>query len=229
MKKVFSVLAICITAAMAVSLCGCGNNTSEVSATTSKVEATTKAAATTVPAATTKAAAQSATGSSESSESATAGFNEQDATKQAVQKAAELYGDGDWRLASSEKTTDPNGQSCYRIGLINYSNSQSPTYYFYSGESFCYLDESDNSESSGGQQSESGQDYAVQKALALASQMYGEGDWRVESAIEAMTPSGQPCWYVGAVNYSNSQSPTYYFYSSDSFTYADEEVNGYRY
>ena len=77
------------------------------------------------------------------------------------------------------------------------------------------------------QQDDSSQQHAIQGVISLANQMYGEGDWRIASVIDATTPSGEACWYIGAINYSKSQSPTYYFYSSDSFTYADEEVNGY--
>lgn len=116
---------------------------------------------------------------------------------------------------------------CYRVGLINYSNSQSPTYYFLSSSTFCYPDTSNEGNGSENQQDDSSQQHAIQGVISLANQMYGEGDWRIASVIDATTPSGEACWYIGAINYSKSQSPTYYFYSSDSFTYADEEVNGY--
>ena len=65
----------------------------------------------------------------------------------------------------------------------------------------------------------------LQNVIASATQIYGEGDWRAASFQEATTSDGKACWYVGVINYSNSQSPTYYFYSGNGFTYPDGEAN----
>ena len=212
---------------MSLSLCACGQNASSDS--TATTAASTKATVAT--AASTKAdskqsavSASSTVNNSEQSETTSNGqtddSEQQKAIRKATENAASLYGEGDWRVASIQETVDSNGSPCYRVGLINYSNSQSPTYYFLSSSS----NEGNGSEN---QQDDSSQQHAIQGVISLANQMYGEGDWRIASVIDATTPSGEACWYIGAINYSKSQSPTYYFYSSDSFTYADEEVNGY--
>lgn len=234
MKKVLSILAVCMAASMSLSLCACGQNASSDS--TATTAASTKATVAT--AASTKAdskqsavSASSTVNNSEQSETTSNGqtddSEQQKAIRKATENAASLYGEGDWRVASIQETVDSNGSPCYRLGLINYSNSQSPTYYFLSSSIFCYPDTSNEGNGSENQQDDSSQQHAIQGVISLANQMYGEGDWRIASVIDATTPSGEACWYIGAINYSKSQSPTYYFYSSDSFTYADEEVNGY--
>ena len=236
MKRLFVVLAVCTAAALMAALCGCNSNAnSEASGTTAgtTVATTAPTLATTKPAE--KKSGIVSDSNTEQSTTSLSGQQDDADSKKAVQaaiaKAEELYGQGDWRVSSCEEITDSNGQPCWHVGLIDYSKSQSPTYYFYSGSQFCYADNSgdtsatessDNDE----QKNNGSRQKSVNDVIALANQMYGEGDWRIESVIEATTPSGEPCWYIGAVNYSNSQSPTYYFYSSDSFTYADEEVNG---
>ena len=234
MKKVLSILAVCMAASMSLSLCACGQNASSDS--TATTAASTKATVAT--AASTKAdskqsavSASSTVNNSEQSETTSNGqtddSEQQKAIRKATENAASLYGEGDWRVASIQETVDSNGSPCYRVGLINYSNSQSPTYYFLSSSTFCCPDSSNEGNGSENQQDDSSQQHAIQGVISLANQMYGEGDWRIASVIDATTPSGEACWYIGAINYSKSQSPTYYFYSSDSFTYADEEVNGY--
>ena len=151
MKKVLSILALCMVAAMSLSLCACGQNASSDSTTTTA--ASTKATVAT--AASTKAdskqsdgAASSAVNNSEQSETTAKGQTDDSEQQKAIQKAIEnaesLYGEGDWRVASIQETADSNGTPCYRVGLINYSNSQSPTYYFYSSDSFTYADEEVN-------------------------------------------------------------------------------------
>ena len=234
MKKVLSILAVCMAASMSLSLCACGQNASSDS--TATTAASTKAtvataASTKVDSKQSDVAASSAVSGSEQSETTAKGQTDDSEQQKAIQKATEnaasLYGEGDWRVASIQETVDSNGSPCYRVGLINYSNSQSPTYYFLSSSTFCYPDTSNEGNGSENQQDDSSQQHAIQGVISLANQMYGEGDWRIASVIDATTPSGEACWYIGAINYSKSQSPTYYFYSSDSFTYADEEVNGY--
>ena len=245
MKIIISVLSICMAAAMMLSLCACGKSAgTDATATTSASTAATTpsgktgatAATATRPAATQANGAANSAGSAENSgqNDATSAGQQDDAARQnavqnAVEKAESLYGEGDWRVASVEETTDQSGEPCYYVGLINYSNSQSPTYYFYSSDKFCTPDSNNENAAQGSgsneQNNDSDKQQVLQNVIASATQIYGEGDWRAASFQEATTSDGKACWYVGVINYSNSQSPTYYFYSGNGFTYPDGEAN----
>ena len=167
MKKVLSILAVCMAASMSLSLCACGQNASSDS--TATTAASTKATVAT--AASTKAdskqsavSASSTVNNSEQSETTSNGqtddSEQQKAIRKATENAASLYGEGDWRVASIQETVDSNGSPCYRVGLINYSNSQSPTYYFLSSSTFCYPDTSNEGNGSENQQDDSSQQHA---------------------------------------------------------------------
>ena len=68
-------------------------------------------------------------------------FDEQKAGENALAGAADQIGEGDWRIVSTEKSTSPDGIDCWKVGVVNYADAQSPTYYFYCDYGFCILEQ----------------------------------------------------------------------------------------
>ena len=69
-------------------------------------------------------------------------MDEQKAGQNAIAGAEDQIGEGDWRIVSTEKSKSPgDGFDCWKIGVVNYADSQSPTYYFYCGDQFCILEQ----------------------------------------------------------------------------------------
>ena len=69
-------------------------------------------------------------------------IDEQKAGQNAIAGAEDQIGEGDWRIVSTEKSKSPgDGFDCWKIGVVNYADSQSPTYYFYCGDQFCILEQ----------------------------------------------------------------------------------------
>ena len=138
---------------------------------------------------------------------------QQKAVQDAIEKAAELYGDGDWRVESFEKTTDPDGIACYYIGVVNYANPHSPTYHFYTdGQFFCYEDE-------GGDDS----DIYISKedALAKVKSQAGSGA-EIIDAYKGYTPNGTQAWVVTVSPITASEEAvTVTYYVGDHFCYAE--------
>ena len=68
-------------------------------------------------------------------------MDEQSAGQNAIEGAIDQIGEGDWRIVSSEKSVSPgDGFECWKVGVVNYANAQSPTYYFYCGDQFCIME-----------------------------------------------------------------------------------------
>ena len=221
MKKTsFSIIAVvlCVVlAAFVFSACKKADDKA-TEATTATTTATTAAttAATTVAGNQGGQSGQSGQSKSSQGGSSSGTFTQQDAINNAVERAVALYGAGDWRTESCVEATAPDGAHGYKVGLINYANSQSPTYYFYSGYLFCYPAEDGSAED---QQIAVDQQKAVQVACERAAELYGQGNWGQVSCEPATSPDGASCYLVGVVNYDDAQSPTYYFYSGYQFVY----------
>ena len=65
-------------------------------------------------------------------------MNQQKAIQNAIARTEELYGQGEWGVSSFEAATAPDGAQGYYIGVMDYSDVNSPIYYFYAGYQFCY-------------------------------------------------------------------------------------------
>ena len=63
-------------------------------------------------------------------------FTQYDAEQVTISTAQDQMGEGDWRVMSSEDS-EYAGIECWRIGVCDYSNAQSDTYYYYCGYGFC--------------------------------------------------------------------------------------------
>lgn len=253
MRKIFSALAICMAAAMIISLAACGENdkNSKETATVSSTSATTASLTksdgisgdTSEIGSGSDLSSNSGGGSDLSSDSDKADAddsqdvtsppgqdrynNQQQAINEAIGRAAQLYGDGDWRHESITETPSADSSECYYIGVRDWSVTGGKLHYFYvSPGSFCYEDESTaggGSDGSGEELSDESRQVAISNAMTVALQMYGNGDWREYSCDQTTSPDGTACWYVGIIN--DETSKVYYFYSSESFTYADQAAN----
>ena len=106
----------------------------------------------------------------------------------------------------------------YYIGVMNYSDSQSKTYYFYVDGENCSPDNSanDQTSSSVNQEENANKMKAVQSAVEKAKELYGEGSWRVSSCEQKTSSDGSAVYYIGVTNYTDSQGTTHYFYADGS-------------
>jgi hypothetical protein len=157
--KVLGILSAGVLAmVMAVSMTGCGNDASSVSKaakTTTKSVSQDKDSSSQVDNAESKADEESKEAENaaeetmskeewdklQKSEEHAELMDEQEAGQNALAGAADQIGEGDWRIESTEKSKSPgDGFDCWKIGVVNYANSQSPTYYFYCGDGFCIME-----------------------------------------------------------------------------------------
>ena len=141
-------------------------------------------------------------------------MKQQKAIQKAVESAAQLYGQGEWGVASFEKQTSDAGTEIYYIGLVDYSNSQSPTYYFYVDGDNCSPD--NKAAAPEGQEEQANKQKAVYSAVSKAEELYGEGGWGVSSCEQQTSSDGSAVYYIGVTNYNDSQAPTYYFYADEN-------------
>ena len=200
MKKLLTISALCISVIMLVTLCACGNkvDTKATEAITATIAETSSETLNETIAATSSAeqSDDAASGSNSDDEQSGTASSEQEeymtqqkAVQDVVEKAAALYGDGDWRVESFEKTTDPDGIDCYYIGVVNYSNPHSPTYHFYTdGQFFCYEDEDSGD-------SDSDSYISKEDALAKVRLQAGSGA-EIIDAYKGYTPDGTHAWVV---------------------------------
>ena len=215
-------LAVCALIAV---LCftGCGNNSSKTETTTAPttVAAATAASATTPAASVQNSSDNQNTGSTQNSAAADkqeSQANQQKAAFKACEAAANLYGKGNWGVASIETKTTDAGTEMYYIGVMNYSDSQSKTYYFYVDGENCSPDNSanDQTSSSVNQEENANKMKAVQSAVEKAKELYGEGSWRVSSCEQQTSSDGSAVYYIGVTNSTDSQGTTHYFYADGS-------------
>ena len=151
-------------------------------------------------------------------------MKQQKAIQKAVESAEQLYGQGEWGVASFEKQTSDEGTEIYYIGLVDYSNSQSSTYYFYVDGENCSPDNSANAQAAApeGQEEQANKQKAVYNAVSKAEELYGEGDWGVSSCEQQNSSDGSTVYYIGVTNYNDSQASIYYFYAdADTCTPAE--------
>lgn len=151
-------------------------------------------------------------------------MKQQKAIQKAVESVEQLYGQGEWGVASFEKQTSDAGTEMYYIGLVDYSNSQSPTYYFYVDGDNCSPDNKANAQadSSEGQEEQANKHKAVYNAVSKAEELYGEGNWGVSSCEQQTSSDGSTVYYIGVTNYADSQASVYYFYAdADTCTPAE--------
>lgn len=215
-------LAVCALIAV---LCftGCGNNSSKTETTTAPttVAAATAASATTPAASVQNSSDNQNTGSTQNSAAADkqeSQANQQKAAFKACEAAANLYGKGNWGVASIETKTTDAGTEMYYIGVMNYSDSQSKTYYFYVDGENCSPDNSanDQTSSSVNQEENANKMKAVQSAVEKAKELYGEGSWHVSSCEQQTSSDGSAVYYIGVTNSTDSQGTTHYFYADGS-------------
>ena len=215
-------LAVCALIAV---LCftGCGNNSSKTETTTAPttVAAATAASATTPAASVQNSSDNQNTGSTQNSAAADkqeSQANQQKAAFKACEAAANLYGKGNWGVASIETKTTDAGTEMYYIGVMNYSDSQSKTYYFYVDGENCSPDNSanDQTSSSVNQEENANKMKAVQSAVEKAKELYGESSWHVSSCEQQTSSDGSAVYYIGVTNYTDSQGTTHYFYADGS-------------
>lgn len=211
MKRVLSIIAICLAAMMMLSLVGCSKNAdTDPTAATEATKATETTAATTAPTtAPTEKADNADTNTSVNSDTADADtdwYNSEEtqrsmAQQKVVQRAKELYGAGDWRVVSTEKSTDTSGLPCWYVGVVNYSNSQSPTYYFYCDpEFYCYPDDSNPSDDSGNIMNDTSfAGISEPDACAKALSAMGDGNWTLVSCIQS-DYEGVDAWAITLTN-----------------------------
>ena len=215
-----SALAACALIAV---LCftGCGNNNSktETTAASTTVAATTAASTTAAATGNQNVADDQNSGSNTQSNTAADNqegiANQQKAATKACEAAASLYGEGNWGVASIETKTSDAGTEMYYIGVINYANAQSPTYYFYVDGDNCSPDNSatEQASDSDNQEESANKMKAVQSAVELAENLYGEGSWVVSSCEQQTASNGSTVYYIGVTNYADSQGETHYFYA----------------
>lgn len=229
-RTIISIISIVLIAAVSsVCLTACGKKEDK------KASETTAATV----AATTASNASSSSQSSNQSETTAAADNaqsetvspeqesymkQQKAIQKAVESAAQLYGQGEWGVASFEKQTSEAGTEMYYIGLVDYSNSQSPTYYFYVDGDNCSPDNSANAQAASpeGQEEQANKQKAVYNAVSKAEELYGEGNWGVSSFKQQTSSDGSIVYYIGVTNYADSQESAYYFYAdADTCTPAE--------
>lgn len=151
-------------------------------------------------------------------------MKQQKAIQKAVESVEQLYGQGEWGVASFEKQTSDAGTEMYYIGLVDYSNSQSPTYYFYVDDENCSPDNSANAQAAApeGQEEQANKQKAVYNAISKAEELYGEGNWGVSSFEQQTSSDGSTVYYIGVTNYADSQASVYYFYAdADTCTPAE--------
>ncbi|SCX32400.1 hypothetical protein SAMN02910436_02817 [Ruminococcaceae bacterium P7] len=215
-------LAVCALIAV---LCftGCGNNSSKTETTTAPTTvAVTTAEQTTIPATSVQESADDQnSGSTQNSAAADkqeSQANQQKAAFKACEAAANLYGKGNWGVASIETKTTDAGTEMYYIGVMNYSDSQSKTYYFYVDGENCSPDNSanDQTSSSVNQEENANKMKAVQSAVEKAKELYGESSWHVSSCEQQTSSDGSAVYYIGVTNSTDSQGTTHYFYADGS-------------
>lgn len=219
----FALCVCAVTATLCFTGCGSNNNSSKTETTAAP---TTVAAATAAPATTPAASVQNSsdnqnTGSTQNSAAADkqeSQANQQKAAFKACEAAANLYGKGNWGVASVETKTTDAGTEMYYIGVMNYSDSQSKTYYFYVDGENCSPDNSanDQTSSSVNQEENANKMKAVQSAVEKAKELYGEGSWRVSSCEQQTSSDGSAVYYIGVTNSTDSQGTTHYFYADGS-------------
>lgn len=141
-KAIISLIALTLCVLlMTFCLSACGEKDADkaketTAATTAPTEAATEVAteAATAAAGTEADNGQEATAADEQQEA----FDQNTAVQNAIDRAAELHGAGDWICVSVEEATAPDGAQGYKVGVTNDADPSSPTYYFYSGYLFCY-------------------------------------------------------------------------------------------
>lgn len=68
-------------------------------------------------------------------------MDELEAGQNALTGAADQIGEGTWKIVSTEKAVSPeDGFDCWKVGVINSDDPNSPTYYFYCGTGFCIME-----------------------------------------------------------------------------------------
>ena len=230
-----SVPAVCaLVAVLCFTGCGKSNNSSKTETTTvpAMVTATIATPRTVAPTRVQKSVDNKEIGSStqisEASDKQKAQADQQKATYKACEAAANLYGDGNWGVASIETQTSDAGTAMYYIGVINHADSQSPTYYFYVDGENCSPDNSANEQipASVSQEEKANKMKAVQSAVEMAEKLCGEGNWGVASIETQTSDAGTAMYYIGVINHSNSQSPIYYFYVDGENCSPDNSANG---
>lgn len=225
----FALCVCAVTATLCFTGCGSNNNSSKTETTAAP---TTVAAATAAPATTPAASVQNSsdnqnTGSTQNSAAADkqeSQANQQKAAFKACEAAANLYGKGNWGVASIETKTTDAGTEMYYIGVMNYSDSQSKTYYFYVDGENCSPDNSANAQAAApeGQEEQANKQKAVYNAISKAEELYGEGNWGVSSFEQQTSSDGSTVYYIGVTNYADSQASVYYFYAdADTCTPAE--------
>ncbi len=145
LKLMGTVCSAFMAVVMAVSMTGCGNDSSS-SKSSSKADSSSSQSADEK--SDDNGSSQDETMSQEEweefqkSDENASFIDEQEAGQNALAGAADQIGDGDWRIESTEKAKSPgDGFDCWKVGVVNYANSQSPTYYFYCGDGFCILEQ----------------------------------------------------------------------------------------
>ena len=220
----FALCVCAVTATLCFTGCGSNNNSSktETTAAPTTVAATTAAPATTPAASVQNSSDDQNTGSNTQNSAATdkqeLQANQHKAAFKACEAAANLYGKGDWGIANIETKTTDAGTEMYYIGVMNYSDSQSKTYYFYVDGENCSPDNSANEQASSSvnQEENANKMKAVQSAVEKANELYGEGNWVVSSCEQQTSSDGSTVYYIGVTNYTDSQGTTHYFYANGS-------------
>lgn len=229
-RTIISIITIALIATLSAGcLTACsekeGKKSSETTAATDVATTAPTSSASSQPSVQSTTAAPADTAQSETASPEQESYmKQQKAIQKAVESAEQLYGQGEWGVASFEKQTSDTGTEMYYIGLVDYSNSQSPTYYFYVDGENCSPDNSANAQAAApeGQEEQGNKHKAAYNAVSKAEELYGEGNWGVSSFEQQTSSDGSTVYYIGVTNYADSQASVYYFYAdADTCTPAE--------